>query len=101
MIASLDLEYNNNSSVNVKDQKEKLSFHLNHGILFQIESMLSCFSNEHYMVYEHFKAVQMLNHVFIHLPTNFNDLGKSSNFSIHIDVKRLTRIQLLICVILS
>ena len=88
LIASLDFEYYNNSNVNVKDLKEKLSFHLNNGMLFQIESMLSCFSSEQTMVYEHYKAIQMLNYVFVHLPLNHNELTSDTNFCIHIDIKK-------------
>ena len=89
MISSFDFDYYNNSNVDISDLKEKLNFHLNNGILFQIESMLSCYSTEHTMVYEHFKAVQMLNFVFIHLPLNQSEFSTDSSFCIHLDIKRL------------
>jgi hypothetical protein len=50
------------------------AFHKNNGILIEIESMLSCFSTEHTMVYEHYNSVKSLSHVLIHLPLNLLDL---------------------------
>jgi hypothetical protein len=46
------------------------AFHTNNGILIEVESMLSCFSTEHTMVYEHYNSIKCLSHVFIHLPLN-------------------------------
>jgi len=39
----------------------------------EVESMLSCFSTEHTMVYEHYNATKSLSNVLIHLPLNLLD----------------------------
>lgn len=64
-----------------------LEFHQKNGILFQVESMLSCFSNEYSMIYEHHQALQYFHHVFIHLPTNYLSLtnGHSDFFKISVE----------------
>ena len=65
LISSLDLFYHNNTRT--EDIEEALSFHLKHGILFEIESGL-CFSSEFDLMFDHYKAVQALQNVYIHFP---------------------------------
>lgn len=87
MIASLDVKYYKNTNTNERDYENAYNFHLYNGILFHVESVLSCFSNEYYMVYDHYNALQNLNHVFIHLPSNRNDLLTSPPY-FFVDIQR-------------
>ena len=88
LIGSYDFYYHKNTYITQSELKDQLNFHFNNGILFQVESMLSCFSTEHTMVYEHFKAIQALNYVVIHVPINYNEFNKETDFFIHIDIKK-------------
>lgn len=67
---------------------KSLNFHLKNGFLFQVESMLSCYSNEYYMVYEHFNTLQSLTSVLFHLPRNRSNLIDTSNFNFYIDIQK-------------
>ena len=97
MIGSVDLKYYKNNKTNEDELKNLLEFHNKNGILIQIESMLSCFSNEYEMVYEHYHAIENLNHVLIHLPTTEFKQNQISNFSINIESDQLQLGALLFC----
>lgn len=74
----------------MKDEEyEKIyNFHQYNGILFHDESLLSCFSNEYYMIYDHYNALKNLNYVYIHLPANRIDISTNNDSFIYIDIER-------------
>lgn len=88
MIASLDLKYYKNDNISEDEYEKIYAFHVNNGILFQVESVLSCYSNEYYMIYEHYNALQNLNHVFVHLPADRTQLTSSIGRFFFIEFKR-------------
>jgi hypothetical protein len=88
LVGSYDFYYHKNTHINQSELKDQLNFHLNNGILFQVESMLSCFSTEHTMVYEHFKAIQALHYVVIHIPLNYKEFNKEADCFLHVDIKK-------------
>jgi hypothetical protein len=92
LVASVDLKFYKNPHLNEPDTINRVyNFHLLNGILFEIESLLSCYSNEYYMIYDHFCTIQRLNNVFIHLPVNLahllNETTTANTNAIHIDLK--------------
>ncbi|CAF0704911.1 unnamed protein product [Brachionus calyciflorus] len=88
LISTIDLKYNKNSYHTDLELKKMLEFHQKNGFLFQVESMLSCFSTEHTMIFEHHLALQNLHNVYIHLPTNYVTLVESSTNYIKFNVER-------------
>lgn len=82
LIASLDLKYYNNSNVGDKDLEELYKFHVKNGILFQVESMLSCSSTEADMMYDHYAAIQGLNKVQVHFPQQFSGFQSGNEICI-------------------
>ena len=65
------MRYFDNSKADDKDLEDLYNFHIKNGILFQLESMLSCSSNEADMMYDHYEAIQRLNDVYVHFPTKY------------------------------
>ncbi len=82
------MSYSNDSEIENKALQDMYNFHTKNGILFQVESMLSCSSNEADMMYDHYEAIQKLNDVYVHFPTSFNGF-KSNTESILILLKKL------------
>lgn len=87
IVSSLDMRYYKNSKTNETELKKDFSFHLNHGLLFEIESMLNCFNNETDMMYDHYTAIQALHNVYIHFPLNSDGLIAETS-SIFLDLER-------------
>jgi hypothetical protein len=79
LISSLDLRYYKNTKLSVTDIKKYFEFHLKQGVLVGIESMLNCFSNESDMMYDHYIAIQTLQNVYLHFPSNVNSLISETN----------------------
>ncbi len=90
LISCLDLRYYKNFKLNEAELKNNYDFHLKHGILFEIESILSCFSNESDMMYDHYSAIQELQNVFIHFPIDTNGSIKEATGSISINLEKYT-----------
>ena len=88
MISSIDLKYNKNSNLSDERLKSLYTFHVENGILLQVESMLSCSSNEHAMIYDHYNALQNFNNVFVHLPDDQAELKKSDSLFITLDIQK-------------
>ena len=88
LVTSLDLRYYKNSKENPTQLKDSYEFHVKNGILFQIESILSCFSNEVDMMHDHFIAIQALQSVYIHFPLENQGLITESNSSIFTNLER-------------
>lgn len=88
VVSTVDLKYNKNSNYSDLYTKNLLEFHQKNGMLIQIESMLSCFSNEYAMIYEHHQALQNFNQVFIHLPTNYVSLVQSTSDYFNINIEK-------------
>ena len=86
LVASIDLKYNKNFNISEEKKKALYDFQIKNGILFQVESMLSCSSNEHLMIYDHYNALQTLNFVHIHLPQNFVDIEKIDTFYTNLEI---------------
>jgi hypothetical protein len=87
-ISSIDLRFNNNTHLGETKQRELYEFHLKYGVLIEVESMLSCSSNEHAMIYDHYNAVQNFNYVNLHLPKRFDQLANENlRFTISIDTQ--------------
>ena len=82
------MSYLNNSNADEKALEDVYNFHTKNGILFQVESMLSCSSNEADMMYDHYEAIQRLNDVHVHFPTNYSGF-KSNTESIFILLRKL------------
>ena len=79
LVSSLDLRYYKNTKLSETDLIKDFSFHLKHGMLVEIESMLNCFSNESDMMYDHYAAIQALQNVYIHFPSNVYNLINGTN----------------------
>ena len=80
-MGSVDFLYYKNPYMDFNKQKDLADFHMKNGILVQVESMLSCFSTENGMVYDHYNAIQNLNFVNLHLPLDYS-FNQNPNFSI-------------------
>ena len=87
LVASLDLKYRHNSRHSAGELKSVYDFHLKHGILFQVESLLSCASTEYDMMYDHLNAIECLNNVYVHFPQQFS-VFESNSESIYIAIKK-------------
>ena len=87
LVASLDLKYRHNSRHSESELKSVYEFHVKHGILFQVESLLSCASTEYDMMYDHLNAIECLNNVYVHFPQQFS-VFESNSESIYIAIKR-------------
>lgn len=86
LISSLDLKYYKNEKTNENELKEVFNFHLKHGILFEVESILSCFSSEVDMMYDHYTAIQTLQNVYVHFPAaNVAPITESSSVFINLE----------------
>lgn len=83
LVSSLDMKYRHNEKVSDQELEKLFNYHLKHGILFQVESMLSCSSNEADMMQDHYKALQGLTNVQVHFPQKYSDL-KTNNESIFV-----------------
>ena len=86
LLASLNYTYCSNKFFTEQKVKEIIDFHCENGVLFHVESLLSCFGDELNMMTEHFTAINSLNSVFVHLPESFCDpLPDNSTISIRVD----------------
>lgn len=83
LISSLDMKYYNNPKYSEKDLEDLYNHHIKNGILFQVESLLSCASAEYSMMFEHYAAIESLNDIHIHFPAIFKDF-KTTKDSIYI-----------------
>lgn len=88
LISTIDLKYNKNQNYSDLNIKNLLEFHQKNGILIQLESMLSCFSNEYSMIYEHHQAVQNFHQIFVHLPANYVSLVQSTSDYFNINIEK-------------
>ena len=84
LVASLDTKYKNNDKVPDQELESLFNYHMKNGILFQVESMLSCSSNEADMLQEHYKAIQGLMNVHLHFPLQYTDLKNKNDESIFV-----------------
>jgi hypothetical protein len=79
LIASINLKFYKNPYLSDSEVKSNLEFHLKNGILVQFESLLSCSSNEQYMLAEHSSSIENFDNLHIHLPINHKDLIQNNN----------------------
>jgi hypothetical protein len=71
-------------------------FHSNYGILFLVQSLLSCFSNEVNMLFEHYCALRTLNYVYIHFPNDFDEFLKSEFLALDITIERYSKLMIIL-----
>ena len=64
---------------------ESIDYDCKYGILFHVESLLSCFSDELDMMIQHYCAIKSLNNVYIHFPKHNVNTQQNSSISVKLE----------------